>query len=428
MSKKSLARFSVHSLLALLFLVACVLCAAGCGRAFGAEAAPAGTVIAASGMVEVSRAGARVPLAAKDPVYGADSILTGADGKVQILFDDGSTVNVAPDSSFDMRAYANSDSEPSFAANLFQGAVRIITGTITDRNPEGFEVTTPLATVGIRGTILYIEADDRHSTVKVFNSEKTVVVNGIEVAETFKITVSLGEEPRVEPLAPGEAEADTNSVVLSGGGEVSELPPAEGEGASAETADAGTGESGALMADIAEHPLDLTTPVLAPPAGPPAGPTMARVDMSSGVMTVSGLPYDNGVSGTTLTSSANLSFGFDVNLMSGAITNGAANGYFNGYEGSGSCALTGGTGTFDALGNAIVTFAAGTGTLNMASTWPNANLGTTFLKASSPSGYSDVGDPIPGVLHLQNDEGHWIEFATTGDFGPFPDGSVTNVY
>ncbi|MDR1579122.1 MAG: FecR family protein, partial [Synergistaceae bacterium] len=213
MSEKSFVAVLWRSFLARALIAACILWTAVGGAAFGAGAEPIATVIAASGTVEVARAGSRVPLALKDPIYVKDSILTGADGKVQILFGDGSAVNVAPESAFDMSAYADVGDDSNFAANLFQGAVRIITGTITENNPENFEVKTPLATVGIRGTILYVEADDKHTTVKVFNSDKTVIVNGIAVAETFKITVTLDEEPRVVPLAPGEAEHDTDAIV-----------------------------------------------------------------------------------------------------------------------------------------------------------------------------------------------------------------------
>ncbi|MDR1471967.1 MAG: FecR family protein [Synergistaceae bacterium] len=443
-----------------LFIVACVLWAALGSPALGASPEPIATVIAASGPVEVVRAGSRVPLTLKDPVFVSDSILTGEGGKIQILFSDGSTVNIAPGSAFDMASYADAGSESNFAANLFQGAVRIITGTITESNPEGFELTTPLATIGIRGTILYVEADDRHTTVKVFNSDKTVVVNGIAVPETFKITLLRDGETEIVPLAPGEEEEDTNAIVLPSGGEVSGLPPVwqEAQGAAPGEGDIAVNPAADIMerpfgAEVAvsqPEPIPAPVPTEPIPAPIPAGPELAHVEFSANAgTTYHNIPLTEMNSTLSFVVSVEISdgfsYGFDVNLNSGAITSGVASGKFHilSIEGDdyvtglyGLFDLTGGEGMFDS-GTAEIRFdpsnSGGHITTQQEAVEEHdmLDLDATLLEVSAPSGYSDVGDAVHGALILQQngntDYRFRVEFDTVGFDGPLPDGSVTSV-
>jgi hypothetical protein len=84
---------------------------------------------------------------------------------------------------------------------------------------------------------------------------------------------------------------------------------------------------------------------------------------------------------------------------------------------------------------ATINFATGTGydyistdaSANGAGHVPNQiNLTATYLLAYASS-YSNVGDVVEGVLHLENNAGHYVRFETSGYAGPFPDGSVTSV-
>jgi hypothetical protein len=92
----------------------------------------------------------------------------------------------------------------------------VITGVITEFNPEGFKIKTPRATIGIRGTIFLAEADDEYTAVRVYNSDKSVAVNDIEVKEAFKITVRRDAAPEILPLTEEDITLGEELVLMSG--------------------------------------------------------------------------------------------------------------------------------------------------------------------------------------------------------------------
>jgi hypothetical protein len=205
-------------------LAACFLALTGAcaktAQAAQAEGKPIGLVIAVSGEAFAERSGGRVPLALKTPIMESDTLITGTGARLQVLLDDESSLTIGADSSLEMSEFVNAGDAPCFGARLGQGILRIITGTITEANPEGFKITTPLATIGIRGTILVVDATDRHTTVRVVSSERAVVVNGTEVAQFFKITINKDGDYEVAPLTREDLqeELDAATPAFSGTG------------------------------------------------------------------------------------------------------------------------------------------------------------------------------------------------------------------
>lgn len=125
------------------------------GVAASSQPAEAARVIAVTPGAFVQRGNARTPLKLKDPLYKEDQISTDATGKLQLLFADDTTVAVAPDSMVNIADFSfGGPAKASFALGVGRGLARVVTGKVVERNREGFKVTTPHATVGIRGTIL----------------------------------------------------------------------------------------------------------------------------------------------------------------------------------------------------------------------------------------------------------------------------------
>lgn len=100
-------------------------------------------------------------------------------------------------------------SSPAFRARMGQGVARFITGKIVEKNPDGFSVVTPDATVGIRGTIFAVQVGNGVTTVFVTNTTKQVFVNGIQVPTGFKITLPQGG---VAPMTPADRNQISGSV------------------------------------------------------------------------------------------------------------------------------------------------------------------------------------------------------------------------
>lgn len=147
----------------------CLLCltwAWPCASAFS-QPVEAARVIAVTSGAFVERNGTRAPLKLKDSLSKADQVSTDATGKVQLLFADDTTVAVAPDSVVNLSDFSfGGPDKPAFAMGVARGLARVVTGKVVEQNREGFKITTPHATVGIRGTIL--TADVRNPSKSTF--------------------------------------------------------------------------------------------------------------------------------------------------------------------------------------------------------------------------------------------------------------------
>ena len=111
----------------------------------------AGEAVAVSGSVSASGPQGSRALIAGGPVYMGDTIDTGTFGEAQILFTDETRLAIGPGSRMVLDAYVmqTSSTTSSFAVNAARGAFRFISG---NSNSNAYQVATPTATIGIRGT------------------------------------------------------------------------------------------------------------------------------------------------------------------------------------------------------------------------------------------------------------------------------------
>ena len=88
------------------------------------------------------------------PVYQKDTVRTEEQSHALLVFRDGGRVTVDAASEFEIRKYAlNNDPAGDAAAyRLVKGGLRALTGAIGKDNKKAYEVDTPVATMGIRGT------------------------------------------------------------------------------------------------------------------------------------------------------------------------------------------------------------------------------------------------------------------------------------
>jgi hypothetical protein len=120
-----------------------------------AAAAPAGRVDFAVGGVTVTGADGRSRPAAKGlELQSGDRVVTGS-GRAQIRFTDGAYVSLQPNSDFSIREYqyeGKTDGTEKGVFGLLRGALRTVTGAIGRVNRGAYQIQTPTATIGIRGT------------------------------------------------------------------------------------------------------------------------------------------------------------------------------------------------------------------------------------------------------------------------------------
>lgn len=120
-----------------------------------AQVAPIGSVEKLDGVVTVERAdGTVVQLQPGDAIYEGDIVVTGGDGKIGLVFLDGSEFSLGGNGRMvlDEMVYDPNSGEGSSGVSLLSGTFSFISGQIAKASPDGATVTTPIATIGIRGT------------------------------------------------------------------------------------------------------------------------------------------------------------------------------------------------------------------------------------------------------------------------------------
>ncbi len=143
------------------------------------------TLLKTTGSIFVEREGERIELQEGDGIYESDTIITGPDTTADIIFRDGAKSRLSPDTELKLVDFDfGAGEDPSFIMDLAQGAMRTVSGEVVKMNPEAFELVTPRATVGIRGTE-FINAVD--------GANETHVVLFIAEGHIMKVTNSDGQ-------------------------------------------------------------------------------------------------------------------------------------------------------------------------------------------------------------------------------------------
>jgi hypothetical protein len=207
-----------------------------------AEDGSIGKVIGLAGGAVVVRDGGEIPIEMGMEIRVSDTVRTGSDGRVRILFNDDSLAAVGPGALFRMDEYSDSGSDQSFKAHVTEGLARFVTGKIVEANPKGFQVTAPDAVVGIRGTIIAVRAERERTTVYVENTTRNVYANNVDVPSGNKISFP-GGAGLPEPITPEDRREISRDLAFMGGeGSAAAAPaPASEE---TQTADAGDSENG----------------------------------------------------------------------------------------------------------------------------------------------------------------------------------------
>src|SRR3989338_4616049 len=158
--------------------------------ASSAYAAVAGHVQFVNGEVQITTPAGQTRMAQKGDAINEGDILTSAQkASAQIKMQYGGFVAVRPDTQlkFDQFVFAGKEdgSEKSFFS-LFKGGFRAVTGLNGRINKQNYRITTPAATIGIRGT--------DHETVVVVPNGSSVpggTYNMVNTGET-SMTTDLG--------------------------------------------------------------------------------------------------------------------------------------------------------------------------------------------------------------------------------------------
>ncbi|HLR30487.1 MAG TPA: FecR family protein [Paenalcaligenes sp.] len=153
-------------------------------------------------------------LAKADPVFNSDRVNTHDDGRAQLRFSDGGLVSLMPDTLFTVEEYFyEDDEEGTLVFGLLKGGLRTMTGTIGSNKHEQYELKTPVATLGIRGTE-YVAVLNPPNTLRVHVGRGKVVLTNdhgtLEIPEGHNGIVVQGQAPALGDEPPTFASITDN--------------------------------------------------------------------------------------------------------------------------------------------------------------------------------------------------------------------------
>jgi hypothetical protein len=147
-----------------------------------AVADPIGHITAIEGQATATSVGAEArKLALKSDIFLNDRIITAKASKLQMVFKDESVLSQGETSEMTIDKYVyNPDAKNDVNASvkLAKGVFRVMTGKITDVNPDRFKVRTKMATIGIRGCELGFRIGSAKEDVYIIKlpKGKTIVI------------------------------------------------------------------------------------------------------------------------------------------------------------------------------------------------------------------------------------------------------------
>lgn len=133
------------------------LCGADCAAEAATRATPAGRAGFVRGDVQARAGnGDRVrAVTTGGPIYSGDTLVTAAGGMAVLLFKDKSRVTLLPETEFRVEHLVFDETKPEEGRGFFalvRGGLRAVSGAIGKYGRRDYQMRTPVATIGIRGS------------------------------------------------------------------------------------------------------------------------------------------------------------------------------------------------------------------------------------------------------------------------------------
>lgn len=186
----------------LVTLLTTVLLAAPAQAAVPTEAT-AGVIISSDGDTSLARQGQiTTPAGRLQQIFEGDRLFTGTNGRITLRFSDGMKMTIGPGSLLDISAYLEKPGREKSWFELMRGSLRTVSGLIGKRNPKAFQLKTPTATIGIRGTDFTVNqrdcADGSCRRAGTSTTEISVASGAVDVSSPGgKLRVNAGQTARV---------------------------------------------------------------------------------------------------------------------------------------------------------------------------------------------------------------------------------------
>ena len=188
-----------------------------------------GSTAEAHNNVSHELSGAEGPLKAGDSVFRNELVRTGADLTAKLVFLDSTNLAIGPTSrvTLDQFVYAGEFNGQKMTVNLAKGIFRFTTGSL---DKKAYEISTPTASIGVRGTVLDIDARSAQTRVTLVEGQALVCprLPGVTFAQQVQNCASgrrcdcvplnqAGQTAQVKKTASGAIQAGLSSTPVNVG-------------------------------------------------------------------------------------------------------------------------------------------------------------------------------------------------------------------
>lgn len=145
---------------------------------------PVGRVVWVKGMLKAVMSNQEERTLQKTSViYEKDTLITDDMSQAQIVFTDNTLMTFREGSKFFIKEYSYQSSPQKksvgkYVMNLLEGGFRTITGLIAKGDPDDYQVNTPVATIGVRGTDYAVVVVNGELYVGYYSGEPCVKSTG----------------------------------------------------------------------------------------------------------------------------------------------------------------------------------------------------------------------------------------------------------
>jgi hypothetical protein len=133
------------------------------GGALAQEDSRIGTIKTLKGEARVISAGTATGAAIGGAVRQNDVIETGKDGALGLTFIDNMTLSLGPNSRITLTklVFNPEKSDFAFLADFARGTMMVVSGGIAKLAPQSEAITTPVGTIGVRGTRFLVKVEEQ---------------------------------------------------------------------------------------------------------------------------------------------------------------------------------------------------------------------------------------------------------------------------
>ncbi len=122
---------------------------------------PVAIVNKINGSVTVVRQGQTIPATMGLEIWENDTLRTGPDASIGLVFNDDTLLSLGPESVFviDEFVFAPREGKFSIVFRMLKGTAAYLSGLISKLEPESAHFKTPTASIGIRGTKFVVKVE-----------------------------------------------------------------------------------------------------------------------------------------------------------------------------------------------------------------------------------------------------------------------------